>query len=43
MKNRDNNRSNEVNKMEDFISVDYSECKSELIPSDYYDVNNFLL
>ena len=43
MKNRDNNQGNEVNKMEDSVSVDYSVCESELMPTGYYDTNGFFV
>ena len=37
MKNRNSNQGDEVEKMEDSIFVDYSVCKSELMPTGYYD------
>ena len=43
MKNRDDNQGNEINKMEDSVSVDYSVCKSELMPTGYYDRNGFFV
>lgn len=43
MKNRDDNQGNEINKMEDSVSVDYSVRKSELTPTGYYDTNGFFV
>lgn len=43
MKNSDDNQGNEINKMEDSVSVDYSVCESELIPTGYYDTNGFFV
>lgn len=43
MKNRDSNQGDEVKKMEDSIFVDYSVCKSELMPTGYYDTNGFFV
>ena len=43
MKNRDSNQGDEVKKMEDSIFVDYSICKSELMPTGYYDTNGFFV
>ena len=43
MKNRNSNQGDEVEKMEDSIFVDYSVCKSELMPTGYYDTNGFFV
>ena len=43
MENRDNNQWDEVKKIEDSVSIDYSVCKSELIPTGYYDTNGFFV
>lgn len=43
MKNRNSNQGDEVKKMEDSIFVDYSVCKSELMPTGYYDTNGFFV
>ena len=39
MKNRDNDQGDEVKKVKDSVFVDYSVCKSELMPTGYYDTN----
>ena len=39
MKNRDSNQGDEVKKMEDYVFVDHSVCKSELTLTGYYDTN----
>ena len=43
MKNRDDNQGDEINKMEDYVFVDHSVCKSELTLTGYYDTNGFFV